>query len=85
MSKKPIFFSFRRDDFFSFLVLSRGITELFPRGKAKVLESLGYLSLIILFIVYKGLGYLLFAILFIVCEGEAKILEGLGYSSIIVN
>ena len=44
--------------------------ELFPRGKAKVLE---------------GLGYLLFTILFMVCEGEAKIPEGLGYSSIIVN
>jgi len=52
------------------LVLSRGIAELFPRSKAKVLEGLGYLLLVILFVVYKG---------------EAGILEGLDYSSIIVN
>jgi hypothetical protein len=51
-------------------VLSRGIAELFPRGKAKVLEGPGYLSL---------------TILFIMCKGKAKILEGLGYLSIIVN
>jgi hypothetical protein len=51
-------------------VLSRGIAELFPRGKAKVLEGLGYLLLIILFIVYKG---------------EAEILESLGYLSRVVS
>jgi len=59
-------------------VLGRGITESFPRGKAKVLEGLGYL----LFVVSEseaevpeGLGYLLFT----VSKGE-----GTG-SSIIVN
>ena len=51
-------------------MLSKGITELFPRGKAKVLE---------------GLGYLLFSILFIVYKGEPKVPNSLGYLSIIVN
>ena len=59
-------------------MLGGGIAESFPRGKAKVLEGLGYL----LFIVSKseakvpkGLGYLSFT----VSEGK-----GAG-SSIIVN
>ena len=76
MSRKSVFFSFGRD--FGFLVLGEGIIELFPRGKAKVLEGPGY----IVFTVSKskaevpeGLGYLLF----IVSKGK-----GLG-SSIIVN
>jgi hypothetical protein len=69
-SRKSGFFSFRRNDFF-FIFSSRIIVLIsIFRGKAKVLE---------------GLGYLLFTILFMVFKGEAKVLEGLGYPSIIVN
>jgi len=60
------------------LVLGKGSTESFPRGKAKVLEGLGYIVFIVSESkakVPEGLGYLSF----IVSKGK-----GIS-SSIIVN
>ena len=84
-SGKSPFFSFGRDDFFGFSVLlGRGITESFPRGKAEVLEGPGYPS----FAVSKGEPEVpegLGCPSFTVSEGETEVLGGSGYSSIIVN
>jgi hypothetical protein len=85
LSKKSTFFSFRRSFFNNRIpILWIPISFSVLRGRAKVLESLGYL----LFIVPKGevkalesLGYLSF----IVPKGKAKALKGLSYLSIIVN